>query len=45
MLNISCRKKILDVLTDDNLTFKDHVYCVKKANQVCNMILAKVYNF
>ena len=28
MLNISCREKILGLLTDDNLTFKDHVYCV-----------------
>ena len=45
MLNIFCREKILGVLADDNLTFRDHVYCVKKANQVCNIILAKVYNF
>ena len=45
MLNISCRKKVLGVFTDDNLTFKDHVKCVKKANHICNMILATVHNF
>ena len=28
MLNISCCEKILGLLTDDNLTFKDHVYCL-----------------
>ena len=37
-------EKVLGVLTDDKLTFKDHVYvCVKKASQV--YILTDVHNF
>ena len=46
MLNVSHREKVLGVLINDKLTFKDQVYmCVKKASHVCNMILANVHNF
>ena len=46
MLNVSHCEKVLGVLIDDKLTFKDHAYmCVKKASQMCNMILANVHNF
>ena len=46
MLKVSHCEKVLGVLIDDKLTFKDHVYMyVKKASQVCNMILANVHNF
>ena len=45
MLNILHCDKVL-VLINDRLTFKDHEYmCVKKASQVCNMLLANVHNF
>ena len=45
MLNVSHCEKVLGVLIDDKLAFKDHVYiCVKKASRVCN-ILANVHNF
>ena len=45
-LNVSYCEKILGILIDDKLTYKDHVYmCVKKASQVCNMTLANVHNF
>ena len=46
ILNVSHCEKVLGVLIDDKLSFKDHVYmCVKKSSQVCNMILANVHNF
>ena len=46
MLNVSHCEKVLGVLIDDKLTFKNHVYmCVKKASQVCNMILANEHKF
>ena len=46
ILNVSNCEKVLGVLINDKLTFEDHVYmCVKKASQVCNMILANVLNF
>ena len=39
-------KKVFGILIDDKLSFKDHAYiCVKKASQVCNMILANVHYF
>ena len=44
ILNISNCEKILGLLIDDKLTFKDHVYkCLKKASQICNMILQQMY--
>ena len=30
MLNVSCREKLLGVLTDDKLTSRDHVYTVSR---------------
>ena len=46
ILNVSHCEKVLSVLIDDKLTFKDQVYmCVKKSSQVCNMTLANVHNF
>ena len=45
MLNVPHCEKILGVLIDDKLTFKDHVYMCVKKSQVCNMILAHIHNF
>ena len=46
ILNVLHCENVLGVLIGDKLTFKDHVYMsVKKASQVCNMILANVHNF
>ena len=46
MLNVINSRQIIGVLIDEKLTFKDYVYMsVKKASQVCNMILANVHNF
>ena len=43
MVNVSNCEKIPGALIHNKLIFKDFVYmCGKKANQVCNMILANV---
>ena len=46
ILNVSHCEKVIGVLIDDKLTFKDHVYqSVKQASQIYNVILANVHNF
>ena len=45
LLMVSQCERILGVLIDNKLSFKDHVYtCAKKASQICNIILANMYN-
>ena len=36
-------KKILGVMIDNKLSFKEHIYdCVKKASKICNIVFANI---
>jgi hypothetical protein len=45
ILKVSTCERILGVMIDDKLTFTEHIYsCIKKASNICNMILSNMYD-
>ena len=42
-IHVSMCKKILGVLFDSNLSFREHIFqCVSKASRMCNLIYANI---
>jgi ribonucleases P/MRP protein subunit RPP40 len=45
VLNVTTNEKVLGVMIDSSLSFKEHVYmCVKKGYSVCNLILRNLHH-